>query len=126
MQLEKLNPIENVPVAGKSVLLRLDLNVPMRDGKIADNTRLVRCFPTIRNLIQRGATVIMISHMGRPKGKFNSEYSLKPVAEKITELIGGPEVFFFDDCLSANLIDKLKAQPAGSLLLLENLRFYPE
>ena len=126
MQLEKLNPIENVPVAGKSVLLRLDLNVPMRDGKIADNTRLVRCFPTIRNLIERGATVIMISHMGRPNGKFNSEYSLKPVAEKMTELIAGPEVIFFDDCRGVNLINKLKAQRPGSLLLLENLRFYPE
>ncbi len=126
MQLEKLKQIENAPVAGKSVILRLDLNVPMRDGKVTDSTRLVSCISTIRELIEKGATVIMISHMGRPKGKFNAEFSLKPVAEKMTELLGNQEVIFFDDCRGTDLSDKLKAQPAGSLILLENLRFYPE
>jgi len=124
MQLENLKTIGDVEVDGKSVVLRLDLNVPMRDGRVSDDTRLVRCLPTIKSLVDRGAKVVMMSHMGRPKGARNALYSLKPVAERMSDLLGGQDVLFFDDCIDPELPESIRSQSGRTLILVENLRFH--
>ncbi|MBC7645459.1 MAG: phosphoglycerate kinase, partial [Thermoleophilia bacterium] len=93
-----LPTIGNEPVAGKRVLVRVDFNVPMSDGKITDDTRIEGAIETIRNLQQRDATVILISHLGRPKGKVVPELSLRPVAARLAEMLGRP-VTFVEDCV---------------------------
>ena len=90
--------LKDLDVAGKRVLVRVDFNVPMKDGVVTDNTRIDRALPTIRELSKRGAKVILLSHFGRPKGKADAEQSLKPVADALSKLLGGP-VDFAEDCI---------------------------
>jgi phosphoglycerate kinase len=114
--------IRDVDVAGKRVFLRADLNVPLDDGRITDDTRIRASLPTIVNLLERGASVILASHLGRPKGKINDSLRLRPVAERLSQLLGRP-VRMTGDALGPGVqvaIDKMRP---GELLLLENLRF---
>lgn len=119
--------VRDVEVKGKKVLLRCDFNVPMQDGKITDDIRITAALPTIEYLIDHGAKVILMSHMGRPKGEANMEYTLKPVAERLEELLG-KEVFFTSvpEVVSQQIIDTAAALENGQVMLLENVRFRKE
>jgi len=118
--------IRDVSVRGKRVLLRADYNVPLdATGHITDDYRLQQSLPTVRALLQQGAALIICSHLGRPEGKPNSKFSLKPVAHRLEKLLG-QDVQFVEDCVGpevANAVQKLKPK---QVLLLENLRFHPE
>jgi phosphoglycerate kinase len=119
----KAKSVRDVDVAGKRVFLRADLNVPLDDGRITDDTRIRASLPTIVNLLERGATVILASHLGRPKGKVNDSLRLRPVAERLAELLGRP-VRMTGDALGPGVqvaVDKLRP---GEMILLENLRFH--
>jgi phosphoglycerate kinase len=116
--------LDGVAVAGKRVLLRADLNVPVRDGKITDLTRLERLCPTIRELSTAGARVIVCSHFDRPKGKRVPEMSLAPVAAALGEVLGR-KVGFADDCIGAPAQQAVEQMADGDVVVLENTRFYP-
>jgi phosphoglycerate kinase len=115
----------SVDVTGRRVLVREDLNVPLRDGAIADDTRLQAALPTLRGLADRGARVIVMSHLGRPKGRPVPELSLRPVARRLSELLGR-EVQFAGDCVGEPARQAVDRLADGDLLLLENVRFHPE
>ena len=110
-------------VRGKKVFCRVDFNVPIRDGKVGDDTRIVASLPTLRWLAERGARTILASHLGRPKGKMNPAYSLKPVAERASALLGAP-VSFASDCIGPDAEASAAVLRDGQFLLLENLRFH--
>ena len=112
-------------VRGKRILLREDLNVPMKDGKVGDETRIVASLETLRWLSQRGAKTIILSHLGRPDGKVDPKYSLRPVAARLSERLGLP-VTFVDDCIGAGAVAASHAVPDGGFVLFENVRFHPE
>ncbi|MFZ0216506.1 MAG: phosphoglycerate kinase [Candidatus Dormiibacterota bacterium] len=111
-------------VAGRRVLVREDLNVPLHDGRIADDTRIQAAVPTLRELRDRRARVVVTSHLGRPRGKVDPDLSLRPVAERLGELLGSP-VAFAGDCVGEAAIQAVEALPPGGVLLLENVRFHP-
>jgi phosphoglycerate kinase len=117
--------IDELDVRGKRVFVRVDFNVPIKNGRITDDTRIKASLPTIRLALERGATVILASHLGRPKGKPNAEYSLKPVAERLAELLGRP-VTFAEDAIGAPAHRAIEKAGPGGIVLLENLRFHPE
>ena len=108
---------------GRRVLVRADLNVPMQDGKVGDATRLERVAPTLTELAARGAKVVVLSHFGRPKGKPDAKYSLKPVAKALSAFTGGT-VTFADDCVGEAAARAVEALGPGSILVLENTRFH--
>ncbi len=119
----KAKTVRDVDVSGKRVFLRADLNVPIDDGRITDDARIRASLPTIVHLLERGATVVLASHLGRPKGKVNDALRLRPVAERLSELLGRP-VRMTGDALGPGVqvaVDKLRP---GDLILLENLRFH--
>ena len=120
LQLEDLDlpTLKNLPV-----LLRVDFNVPMKEGRVLDDTRLVEALPTIRELAAHGARLLLCSHCGRPKGARNPKYSLKPAAERLAELLGRP-VAFAEDCVGEPAAATADALAAGEVALLENLRFH--
>jgi phosphoglycerate kinase len=123
MDLDKLRTTEGLDVGGKRVLLRADLNVPFRDGEVTDATRLERLLPGLKDLADRGAKVVVISHFGRPKGGPAPEFSLRPVADKMSGLLGRP-VAFAPDCIG-EVADKVVASLSpGDIAVLENLRFH--
>ena len=113
---------DNLNIKGKRVLLRVDFNVPMNNGSITEASRIEKVLPTIKYLINKKAKIIIISHLGRPKGKEIPELTLKPIAKKLSEQLN-QKVFFLDKITGENVVEKSKAIPAGSVLLLENLRF---
>jgi phosphoglycerate kinase len=115
--------LDNVAVSGKRVLLRADLNVPHRDGKITDLTRIERLTPTIRELAGKGAKVIVCSHFDRPKGKRVPEMSLAPVADALSHVLGTP-VGFADDCVGAPAEQAIAAMKNGDVIVLENTRYH--
>jgi phosphoglycerate kinase len=117
--------IKDLNVNGKKVLCRFDFNVPISDGKIEDDNRLKASLPTIRYLLEHGATVIMMSHLGRPGGASVKKFSLRPVAERLSALLG-KEVQFIEKTVGSEVEEKVKSLNGGSLLLLENTRFYSE
>ncbi len=109
---------------GVPVLVRVDFNVPMKEGRVLDDTRLVEALPTLRELVAAGAKLLLCSHCGRPKGERNLKYSLRPAAERLGELLGKP-VAFAEDCLGEPVARVVAELPAGGVAVLENLRFYP-
>jgi 3-phosphoglycerate kinase len=111
-------------LTGKRVLVRGDLNVPMADGQVGDRTRLVRLAPTLTELADAGAKVLVLSHFGRPKGAADPDYTLKPVAEALSDTMGR-EVAFATDCVGGIAMEAVTNLPTGGILVLENLRFHP-
>lgn len=115
--------IDDLDVAGKRVLVRVDFNVPMKDGVVTDATRIERALPTIQELSKKGAKVILLSHFGRPGGKRDPKESLKPVAKKLEQLLGG-SVDFADDCIGEEAKKIVKKMIGGDVAVLENTRFH--
>jgi phosphoglycerate kinase len=117
--------VRDAAVSGKRVLLREDLNVPMKDGAIADATRIDAALPTLRWLGEHGAKTVILSHLGRPDGTADPAYSLRPIGARLSELLGS-EVRFVDDCVGEAAVAASKALPDGGFALFENVRFHPE
>ncbi|TAJ25203.1 MAG: phosphoglycerate kinase, partial [Reyranella sp.] len=117
--------IDSIDMAGKRVLVRVDLNVPMKAGKVTDATRIERAAPTIKELAAKGAKVIVLSHFGRPDGKRVPEMTLRPLVEPLETALGKP-VAFAEDCIGPLAEEAVKAMKPGDVLLLENLRFHKE
>ena len=116
--------VQDVNVDGKKVFLRVDFNVPIIDGKVSDNERIIAALPTIHYLMLHHAKIIIASHLGRPKGERNPKYSLKPVVETLSELLNKP-VIFAEDCLSPETQKTVNNLADGDIMLLENIRYYP-
>lgn len=116
--------VRDIAIEGEQVLLRADLNVPLEDGAVADDTRIRESLPTIQYLVENGASVLVCSHLGRPKGERSPDLSLAPVAERLAELLGQP-VAFAEDCIGPPAVEVAKALGRGEVALLENLRFHP-
>lgn len=116
--------LDDLDVAGKRVLVRVDFNLPMQDGRVTDRTRIERALPTIRSLSERGARVVLLSHLGRPKGERKAALSLRPVAEALAESLGGRPVGFAEDCIGPTAETVVAGLGEGELALLENLRFH--
>ncbi len=123
MQLDKLKTTAGLDVAGKRMLVRADLNVPVSEGRVTDVTRLTRLVPGLLDLAQRGAKVIVLSHFGRPKGARVADMSLKPVAEALSAALGRP-VAFAEDCIGEVATKAVAGLANGDILVLENLRFH--
>jgi phosphoglycerate kinase len=119
----KIRTLDGLDVAGHRVLLRVDLNVPVRDGKITDLTRIERLLPTVRELADKGAKVVLLSHFDRPKGKRVPEMSLAPVAAAMAKVLS-KKVGFADDCIGATALAAVELLQPGEILLLENTRYY--
>ena len=118
--------LDDLAVAGQRVLVRADLNVPMRDGEIGDMTRIDRLLPTLRDLLSAGARIIVMSHFGRPKGKAEPALSLRPIAETLSGALDGLPVQFAEECIGTLATEMADGLQDGEILLLENLRFHAE
>ena len=119
--------VRDIDVKGRKVIVRVDFNVPMKDGVITDDVRMTAALPTINYLLENGAAVILMSHLGRPKGQPKPEFSLKPVAEHLKELVGCPVIFAASDLVVDDCVKKQAADlKCGEIMVLENLRFRPE
>ena len=117
--------IRDLNLSGKRVFIRVDFNVPLDHGKVADDTRIRETLPTLKLAIERGGKLVLASHLGRPKGNVNPKYTLAPVAARLQELLGR-SVEFARDCIGPDPEAKSKALPNGGVLLLENVRYYPQ
>jgi phosphoglycerate kinase len=117
--------IDEVDVGGKRVIVRADLNVPLAQGQVSDATRIERLVPTLAALSDRGAKVVILSHLGRPDGTPNPKYSLRPVAEKLSGMVDGRTVRFLSETTGAAAQNAVAAMQPGEMVVLENLRFHP-
>lgn len=117
--------IKDVDISGKTVLMRVDYNVPLKDGVITDDYRLKKSLPTLEYLIEKDCKIILVSHLGRPKGKVDKSLSLKPCAAQLEKLLG-KNIQFAESCVGDEVKNQIKALASGDILLLENIRFYPE
>lgn len=119
-----MKTVDQLNLAGERVLLRVDFNVPLDDGIVDDNFRILSALPTIEYCIEQGASVVLMSHLGRPNGKYNREYSLFSVAEELESLLD-LDIFFTNDCISDQALETSANLKPGQIHLLENLRFHP-
>src|ERR1700753_1081206 len=117
--------VADVDVKGKRVLMRVDFNVPLDGEKITDDRRIVQALPTIKSIVDRGGRLILMSHLGRPKGGPEAKYSLKPADDRLAELLHKP-VAFAGDCIGPAVEQQANGLQDGQVLLLENLRFHKE
>src|SRR5499425_367359 len=117
--------INDFDLRGKRVFIRVDFNVPLKDAVVTDDTRIRETLPTMRLVIQKGARLVLASHLGRPKGGPDPKYSLRPAAKKLEDLLGKP-VAFGSDCVGPGVEGQSKALRDGEVLVLENVRFHPE
>jgi phosphoglycerate kinase len=117
--------IQDLDLRGKRVFIRVDFNVPLKDGVVTDDTRIRETLPTLKLAMEKGGRLVLASHLGRPKGGPDAKYSLKPAAKKLEELLGKP-VAFAADCVGPDAETKSKALKDGDVLVLENVRFHPE
>jgi len=115
--------VKDIDLKGKRVLMRVDFNVPMQDGKVTDDKRIRASLPTIKYVLDQGASLILMSHLGRPKSASDSEFSLRPVSEVLASLLGTP-VKMAPDCVGPEVEKMAKDLKAGEVLLLENTRFH--
>ena len=123
--MSQIKTIKDVNLKGKKVFVRVDFNVPFDNkGEISDDTRIVAALPTIKYLVDEGAMVVLTSHLGRPKSKADTQFSLAPVAKALSEKLGKP-VAFVDDCIGPKVKEACAAMKPGDVVLLENSRFYP-
>ena len=122
----KINQLDdNLNIEGKRVLLRVDFNVPINDGAITENSRIEKVLPTIKFLINKKAKIIIIAHLGRPKGKIVPELTLKPIAKKLSYYLN-QDVMFLNESIGSLVIQNSKKITNGKVMLLENLRFHKE
>ena len=117
--------IQDLQLRGKRVFIRVDFNVPLKDGVVMDDTRIRETLPTLKLAIEKGGRLVLASHLGRPKGGPDANYSLKPAAKRLEELLGRP-VAFAADCVGADAEAKSKALNDGDVVVLENVRFHPQ
>ena len=117
--------IRDLQMTGQRVFIRVDFNVPLEGGKVTEDTRIRETIPTLKFAMERGARLVLASHLGRPKGKPDPKYTLKPVAARLAELLGKP-VDFASDCVGPDAEAKSRALKDGDVLLLENVRYHPE
>ncbi len=117
--------VQDLDLKGKKVFVRVDFNVPIQDSKVTDDLRIREALPTIRFCVEQGAIQVLASHLGRPKGKPKPEFSLAPVAECLSELLGGKAIFI-GDCVGPEVDRAVASARSGDVILLENLRFHPE
>ena len=117
--------VADVDVKGKRVLMRVDFNVPVEDGKITDDRRIVQALPTIKDVINRGGRLILMSHLGRPKKGPEAKFSLKPTVDRLSQLLGKP-VQFATDSIGPAVEKQANALKDGEVLVLENVRFHPQ
>lgn len=125
MSLEGIRSVRELPVEGRRVFVRVDFNVPLEGGKITDDTRIRGAVPTLRHLLERGARVVIASHLGRPKGAPDPKYSMEPAAARLAELMG-VEVLLADDCVGDGPRKVVQDLREGQIACLENLRFHAE
>jgi len=123
--LSGLRRVQNATVEGKTVLVRVDYNVPLKDGNVSDDARIKSSFPTLMDLLDRGAKLVLLSHLGRPEGKVVPELRLDPVGQRLQALLNHP-VRKLDDCVGEEVKQAVEKGKKGDLFLLENLRFHPE
>lgn len=120
-----LNTIKDVELKGKRVLIRVDFNVPVKNGVVTDSTRIKAALPTVKYILDNGASLVVMSHFGRPKGTKNMDFSMAPIAKEFSALLG-KEVKLATDVIGAEVEKEVKALKVGEVLLLENVRFYKE
>lgn len=124
LDLSRVRTLDGLDVRNKRVLVRVDFNVPLQDGVVGDTTRIKRVLPTFNKLLQGGARVIVLTHLGRPKGHASAASSLRPVATKMQELMPGTKVHFVEDCIGDQAHRAIEALKPGEIALLENLRYH--
>ncbi|MDD4817838.1 MAG: phosphoglycerate kinase [Victivallaceae bacterium] len=117
--------VKDIDLKGSRVVMRVDFNVPLKDGKVADDTRIVAAIPTIKYILEQGASLVLLTHTGRPKGEVVPEFSVKPAADHLAALLG-KKVNFIDDCIGDKVEAAAKALKAGEILVCENTRFHKE
>ncbi len=118
--------VRDIDIDGKTILMRADFNVPLEDGKIANDYRIRQALPTIQYLLEHNVRLIVCSHLGRPKGKVNDDDSLFPIAKRLGELLGSDKVNFVRECVGPSVTKAVGSMNQGDVILLENVRFYPE
>lgn len=124
--MKTLPSIRDLNLEGKAVFMRVDFNVPMEGKKITSDARIRAALPTIKYALEKGARLALASHLGRPKGKKNPEFSMEAVADRLSELLGGKDVMLADDCIGDGVGALVQSLRAGHVLMLENLRFHKE
>ena len=117
--------VKDITLKGKKVVMRVDFNVPIKDGKVADDTRIVKAIPTIKYIIANGASLVILSHLGRPKGEVKPEFSLKPAVDHLAALLG-KEIKLASDCIGEEVVAQANALNSGEILVCENTRFHKE
>ncbi len=122
--MSEFKTLDDIDVNGKRVLVRADLNVPIRDGVVTDTTRIDRSAQTIRELLDKGACVVVLSHFGRPKGERNPDLSMRPILEPLSRALGGIDVAFADDCIGPGAETLVNGLAPGEVALLENVRYH--